>query len=257
MDETNQVELTENQMKQSVFNYVQLRLGDKMVRVELPPESYENSLTRAVEVFRTRSNAAVEESFSFLKIEKDVQIYVLPQEIQFVRQIWRRNIGDLGNAGSAVDPFSQGYLNVYILNSGRNGGLLNYELFKNYEFLTSRFFGGFINFTFNSVTKKLTLHQKPYGDIETVMLWTYNLKPLVQLLTDYRTLTFLKEYTYALCLSELGQAREKYASIPGPSGGTTLNGAALKAESAELIQKLHEDIQNYHFGEEPLGMIIG
>ena len=119
-----------DKLKNQIFDYVRFMLGDQMIEVELEPEHYENALTRAVEVFRTRSSAAVEESFAFLSTQKDVQNYTLPQEVQYVRQIWRRSLGDLGNAGTQIDPFSQGYLNVYILNSGRAGGLLNYELFK-------------------------------------------------------------------------------------------------------------------------------
>lgn len=246
-----------DKLRQGVFDYARIRLGDGMVDVDLDPVHYQNALTRAIEVFRTRSSAGVEESFAFLQTKKDVQIYTMPEEIQFVRKIWRRSLGDLGNAGTQIDPFSQGYLNVYILNSGRSGGLLNYELFKDYEFQVDRMFGGQIDFEFNSVTKKLTLVRRPYGTYETLLLQTYNLRPEVQLLTDYRSLTFIKEYTYCLAKHTLGEAREKFGQIPGPSGGVTLNGASLKAEAIAEMDKLHEDIANYRFGETPLGIIVG
>ena len=246
-----------DKLKNQVFDYVRFMLGDLMVEVELESAHYENALTRAVEVFQTRSSAAVEESFAFLSTQKDVQNYTLPQEVQYVRQIWRRSLGDLGNAGSQIDPFSQGYLNVYILNSGRAGGVLNYELFKDYEFQVDRMFGGQIDFNYNSITKKLMLIRRPYGTNEILLLQTYNLKPLCQLLVDYRSLTFIKEYTLNLCKMELGNAREKFASIPGPGGGTSLNGAALKAEAQAGMDKLHEDIEKYRFGEQPLSLIIG
>ena len=254
-EERNIVDLTK--LKNNVFDYIKLRLGDKMTEVELDPEHYENALTRSVEVFQTRSSAGVEESFAFLTTQRDIQIYTLPEEIQYVRQIWRRSLGDLGNAGSQIDPFSQGYLNVYILNSGRAGGILNYELFKDYEFQVSRMFGGEIDFNYNSITKKLTLIRRPMGTNETLLLQTYNLRPLVQLLTDYRSLTFLKEYAYCIAKHTLGEAREKFGTIPGPGGGTTLNGASLKAEAMAEMDKLHEDITNFRFGEQPTSLIIG
>ena len=254
-EERNVVDLAK--LKNNVFDFAKLMLGDKMTEVELDPEHYENALTRSVEVFQTRSSAAVEESFAFLTTQRDVQIYTMPEEVQYVRQIWRRSLGDLGNAGTQIDPFSQGYLNVYILNSGRAGGVLNYELFKDYEFQVDRMFGGQIDFNFNSITKKLTLIRRPYGTNETLLLQTYNMRPLVQLLTDYRSLTFIKEYVLCLCKWQLGQAREKFGTIPGPGGGTTMNGAQLKAEAQLGIDKLHEDIGNFRFGETPLGLVIG
>ena len=244
-------------LKESVFSYINLRLGSGMVENELDPEHYENALIRAVEVFQTRSSGAVEESFAFIKTQTGVQVYTLPEEIQYVRQIWRRSLGDLGNAGTQIDPFSQGYLNVYILNSGRAGGLLNYELFKDYEFQVDRMFGGQIDFNFNSITKQLTLVRKPYGNNETLLLQTYNLKPLVQLLVDYRSLTFIKEYAYCLAKHTLGTARSKFGSIAGPGGGTTLDGESLKNEALAEMDKLHEDISNFRFGETPTSFIIG
>jgi hypothetical protein len=245
-------------LRQKVFDYVLLRLGDKIIDVELDPEHLQNSLTRAIEVFRTRSNAAVEESFSFLRLQRDVQIYTLPEEIDFVKQIYRRTIGTMGEGdGNTFEPFQAGVLSMYLLGAGRMGGLLTFELFSQYQELTARMFGGYVDFQFNTVTKKLSIVRRPLGDGETVMLQTYNLKPEVQLLTDFRTLTFIKEYSLAVAMDILGQARSKFATIPGPGGGTSLNGEALKSQAKEMMDSLHQQIGEFRFGEAPLGLIIG
>jgi GTPase involved in cell partitioning and DNA repair len=55
----------------------------------------------------------------------------------------------------------------------------------------------------------------------------------------------------------IGQAREKFQSIAGPQGGTSLNGAALKAEAKELLDKLDEDLKNFVDGGQPLTWIMG
>ena len=244
-------------LRDKVFDYVLNILGQGMIDVELDPVHLQNALDRAIEVFRTRSSAAVEESFAFLTTQRNVQIYTLPEETETVLKIWRRSLGDLGNGGSQFDPFSQGYLNVYILNAGRSGGLLSYELFSDFQFQVDRMFGGQIDFNFNSVTKKLTLVRRPEGSGEHLLLQIYVKKPECQLLSDYKSLTFLKDYVLALSKITLGEAREKFGTIPGPSGGTNLNGAALKTEGQAMIDKLHENIQNYQYGEIPLGLLIG
>lgn len=258
MSDINEIEGVDIQkLRQEVYDYVELRLGKGMVDVELDPEHMQNSLKRAIEVFRTRSSGAVEESFAFLALQKDVQIYTLPIETECVVKIWRRSMGDLGNGGSQFDPFSQGMLNLYILNGARTGGLLSYELWSQYSFQVGRMMGAEIDFTFNSVTKKLSLIRRPLGNGESVLLQVYIKKPEYQLLADYKSLTFIKEYTLALSKITLGEAREKYGSIIGPSGGVTLNGSSLKNEGQSMIDKLHEDIQNYKFGETPLGILLG
>jgi hypothetical protein len=128
-----------------------------------------------------------------------------------------------------------------------------------------RMFGGFMNFTWNKVTKKLTLVRKqPFGGTspnnavsESVLLWVYNYKPDIMLLNDPQVFPWIQDYAYALTSMSIGQAREKFASIAGPQGGTSLNGTALKQEGQALLDKLDEEIKNYVDGGQPLTWIMG
>jgi hypothetical protein len=245
-------------LRQRVFDYVKLRLADQIVDVEVDEAHLMNNLTRSIEVFRTRSSAGVEESMSFLRLEQNQQVYTLPEEVDFVKQIYRRTIGMIGEGeGSLFEPFNAGVISASLLDNGRVGGLLSFELFSQYQELTARMFGGYIDFQFNSVTKKLTIVRRPFGSGEIILLQTYNLKPECQLLTDFRTLNFIKEHTLALTMDTLGQARGKFSQIPGPGGGASLNGEGLKAQAKEIMDKLYENIINYHYGEQPLALLIG
>ena len=81
--------------------------------------------------------------------------------MQEVRAVYRRGIGSVsGTTASQFEPFASGYLNTYMLVAGRVGGLTNYEFFVSYQKLAMRMFGGFMNYTWNRVTKKLTLIRK-------------------------------------------------------------------------------------------------
>jgi hypothetical protein len=55
----------------------------------------------------------------------------------------------------------------------------------------------------------------------------------------------------------VGEAREKFSTINGPQGGTSLNGTALKQEGQAMLDKLEVDIANYVDGGEPYSFIIG
>jgi hypothetical protein len=92
---------------------------------------------------------------------------------------------------------------------------------------------------------------------ETVMLHVFNYKPDLMLLNDQQVFPWIQDYAYALTMMSIGQAREKFQSIAGPQGGTSLNGAALKAEAKELLDKLDEDLKNFVDGGQPLTWIMG
>jgi hypothetical protein len=155
---------TLNQLRNDIIDYVRLRLGDQIVDVELDKEHYDLAIKQAMTRYRQRAGNAVEESFVFLDLLPETQEYILPSYIDTVKAIHRRGIGSVtGTTASQFEPFASGYLNTYMLVAGRVGGLLNYELFSQYQELAMTMFGGYINYTWNKVTKKLSLVRKLPG----------------------------------------------------------------------------------------------
>ncbi len=235
---------TTDQAKQQVYNYCKAMLGDGMIDVELDPLHYETALDRALATFRQRSDNAVEESWVFLTLEQDQNEYILPKEIQQVRQIFRRSVGSRtgnGAGGTTFEPFNLAYTNTYLLSSTNMGGLLTYELFAQYQELVGKMFGSYINFTWQPQSHKLVIQQRPRGE-ESVMLQCYNVRPDFAIIDDVYAGQWIKDYTLANCKMMLGQAREKFAQIAGPQGGSSLNGAAMKTEAQTEMDKLIEDL---------------
>jgi len=175
----------------------------------------------------------------------------LPAEVTEVRQVFRRTFGSIGG-DSAFDPFSSAVINTYILNLGGTGGLATWELYTQKLELAARMFGGYMNFTFNPSTKRIKLVRNITSSGETVLLWTYNMKPEVQLLTELQISQWIKDYTYANCKYMEGEAREKFQTIAGPNGGTSLNGSSMKAEAKTLMDELELELQTYADGSDPL-----
>ena len=158
--------------------------------------------------------------------------------------------------GSLFDPFSLAYTNAYLLSSSGMGGLATYDFFSQYQELVGRMFGSFIEFKWNTTSKKLTLLQRPRAE-ETVMLYSYNYRPDLNLLDDYLAKQWIKDYTLATCKFMLGEAREKFATIAGPQGGTSLNGASLKAEAQAEMEKLENEVSLAVAGGTGYGFLIG
>ena len=339
--------------RKEIEDYIRFRLGDGMVDVELDPAHYKTAIDRALMRYRQRAQNAEEESYVFLELLPETQEYILPAEIQTVRQVFRRGIGSVtGTTASQFEPFASGYLNTYMLVAGRVGGLVNYELFAQYQELAMVMFGGYINFNWNPVTKKLTIIRKipntghnykriqalsasgttagstitfqmaeawdsvavgstvaiincttagydgtytvltkdadgrvftveangnlgatsvtgfelarcniysPGNDdpAETVLLWCYNKKPDSMIFNDDRILPWIEDYALALAKHMLGEAREKFAQIAGPQGGTQLNGAALKTEAKAELEALEDELKRFIDGSQPYTWITG
>jgi hypothetical protein len=345
--------IANNVKRKEIEDYIRLRLGDGMVDVELDPDHYKLAIDRALARYRQRAQNSQEESYAFLNLLPETQEYILPSEIMEVRQIFRRGIGSVtGTTASQFEPFASGYLNTYMLVAGRVGGLTNYELFSQYQELAMKMFGGYMNFTWNPVTKKLTIVRKipntghqykrtkslsangtaigstitfemsdPWENIvegttvvilncpvagyngtytvatvdpdskvftmlsqnvlastevlgydlnktnvyspgtdfpaETVMLQLYNYKPDSMILNDYRIMPWIQDYALALAKHMLGEAREKFAQIAGPQGGTSLNGAVLKTEAKTEMDTLEEELKRFYDGSDPYTWVIG
>ena len=243
-------------MKQEVFEYAGALMGEGMVDLSLDPIHYETAYKRAVGKYRQRAQNAHEESYVWIDLEEDQDEYILPQEVTEVRQVFRRTFGSVGG-DSAFDPFSSAVINTYILNLGGTGGLATWELYTQKLELAARMFGGFMNFTFNPTTKRIRLVRNITSGGETILLWTYNLKPEVQLLTELQISQWIKDYTYANCKFMEGEAREKFQTIAGPNGGTSLNGTSMKSEASTMMKELEADLEKYVDGSDPLTWVIG
>jgi hypothetical protein len=245
-------------LKKQLIEYVQAQLGDDIIDLELDPRHYEAAYQKTLGTYRQRSQNAYEESYSFMQLQDNVNVYTLPQEVIQVRQIFRRTIGITGTGGYSFDPFGAATMNVYLLNFNQSqGGMATYDFYQQYVELAARMFGGYINYTWNPVSKKLQLIRDPKGNGETVLLWTYNLRPEIQLLADYQIGQWFRDYMVGAAKYIVGEAREKFGTIAGPQGGGTLNGAAMKTEGQTMMDKCIEDLKLYVDGSQPLTFIIG
>jgi hypothetical protein len=246
------------ELKQQLFKNVELRLGGGMIDIELDSEHYEAAYQYAIATYRQRAANAYEESYNLLTIEKDKSSYILPQEISRVRQAFRRTVGlETGPASSSFDPFSSAILNTYLLNYNQAGGMATYDLYAGYIELAARMFGGYVIYTFNPVTKEIKFVRNFKGSGEQILLWTDNLKPEITLLQDAMISNWIYSWTIGQCKMMIGEARERFATIAGPGGGTSLNGAQMKAEGAKMHEDLLLELKTYVDGSMPLTFVIG
>ena len=242
---TNDIELSS---RQKLLNEVALLLGGNIVTLGLEPEHFNVAFDVALSRYRQRSGNALEESFLFFDFQPDVGVYRLPDEVQEVRAIYRRTIGGTAG-GAAIDPFSLAFANnIYMvqnpgaLGSTGAGMLATYDFAVQFQMLAGRMFGMFVQFTYDSATKQLTLHRK-FNAAEQVCLHIYNTRPESVLLSDPYAKPWLRDMTVAWCKMILGEARSKFSTIAGPQGGFTLNGEAMKQEAKAEMERLDTELE--------------
>ena len=246
------------ELKQALFENVRLRLGGDIVDLELDPQHYEAAYNYAIKIYRQRAQNATQESYTLMTVIKNVDTYTLPQEFINVRSLFRRTVGlETGPSSTSFDPFSSAILNTYLLNYNYTGGMATYDFYAGYVELAARMFGGYVTYTFDPVTKVLRVVRDFKGTGERILIWADIQRPEEVLLQDPGAGVWIGDYILAVLKGIIGEAREKFQSIAGPGGGTSLNGAQMKAESKADQERLIQELKNYVDYSQPLTWVQG
>lgn len=250
--------LTLDELKEALFENISLRLGANIIDLELDPQHFQAAYNYAIKIYRQRAQNSTTESYTLMTVIKNVYTYTLPQEFINVRSLFRRTVGlETGPSSTAFDPFSSAILNTYLLNYNYTGGMATYDFYAGYVELAARMFGGYVNYTFNPVTKVLQVVRDFKGTGERILVWADIQRPEIELLQDPNTGIWIGDFILATCKTIIGEAREKFGTIAGPGGGTSLNGAAMKSEGKALQEALIDELKRYVDGSQPLTWIQG
>lgn len=250
--------MTLDELKQGLFSNLRYRLGDGIIDLELDPQHFEAAYNYAIKVYRQRAQNSTSESYTLMTTIKDVDTYTLPSEFINVRAIFRRSVGmESGPSSTSFDPFSSAILNTYLLNYNWAGGMATYDFYAGYVELAARMFGGYVIYTFDPVTKIIRIVRDPKGSGERVLIWADVQRPETVLLQDPGAGVWIGDYVLATLKIIIGEAREKFGTIAGPGGGTSLNGTAMKAEGAKLQEQLIDELKRYVDYSQPLTWVQG
>jgi hypothetical protein len=172
--------------------------------------------------------------------------------------LFRRTVGlETGPSSTSFDPFSSAILNTYLLNYNYTGGMATYDFYAGYVELAARMFGGYVTYTFDPVTKVLRVVRDFKGTGERILVWADVQKPETTLLQDPYSGVWIGDFMLGNLKVIIGEAREKFSSIAGPGGGTSLNGTAMKNEGKEAMANCIDELKRYVDGSQPLTWVQG
>ena len=160
--------------KNKLITEIKLRLGDGMVDVELDPEHYNSAISEAIDVLRSRSDVASEESYVFLSTQLDVpRVLIAPRSLKCKKKVFRRGVSSTSTGGTNFDPFDVAFHNMYMVQAGQIGGLAVFHAFSQYKETLGRIFGSEFDFTLTLNTKILK-NPRAQKHEEDIVIRVYN-----------------------------------------------------------------------------------
>lgn len=253
---------TQPSVTEKMIRDIQLALGVGIIDIELEDEHYHAALDFTFDRYYQRSTNATEDSFIFLEIQPNVQVYTLPEEVIVVMDVYRRGWGG-HHGGVQIDPFSLAFINnLYMIqNPGALGGsgpgvLATYDFAMQFQEQAGKMFGRDVQYTFDPVSKRIAF-QRRFSATESILLYVNNVRPREVLMRDPFAKPWIRDYAIARCKFILGEARSLFANLGGPQGGVTLNGDAMKADAKEEMERLENELKNFIDAKKGMPFIIG
>jgi hypothetical protein len=243
--------LPKNQRMTEFFYGCNLSLGGDGIDIDLSENDYRFCFNRAMNEFRALSTRSIYESYGFLNLEPNVQVYRLHRAVDNVMQIHRkRALFDSNNSG--FDYFSQIAAGMIYPGSQPGGylGIATYDFALQYEETLNRLFARDIRFQYYNWNQTLYLQQVP-RDWEMVVMRCAVLKTIIELLDDHWSFLWLQKYTTAMAKTILGAKWGKLAQVPGAQGGVQYNWQKLAEEGNQEIKDCKQSIYNLEDGGTP------
>ena len=223
----------------TIKDYVLAKLGHPVIDVELDDFQIQICVDEAISKLEYHAPDWMTQ-YAVFKTEANKNVYELPQEIAYnLNDCWyRRDFFKFGaNPGSLEFDFAI----MFFTNTGlfNNYNVSQYLLMQQYLKQVKNVLGQMS--TWQLVNNKfLHIWPVPENNDEDVLLEFRAFDPNT---LHHAYKSWLQRYTLALAKEILGGIRGKYATLPGPGGGTRLNGAELSAEAQREKEMLVEELK--------------
>jgi len=240
------------QARQQMIESIKMQLGYPVVCVELVENHYNIAINNALMELRHRVDSAYNKQYFFLQIHQFQDIYYLndpasgTDKIVDVLKIHRLNM--LGLVNFAPDNiYAQQFLNQFYA-PGVSYDLVSIHLISAMSETFELLFAGSVAFNWREARREMQIYRK-FGTPEKVLIECSCEKPEQELLQDRWVKQWIAQWARAACMMMLAQIRGKYATLPGPGGGLSMNASELMAEGQRLQEDCLRQIQDFEVGQ--------
>ncbi len=232
-----------NDFNSTIRDYVLAKLGHPVIDVELDDFQIQICLDEAKSKLEYHAPDWMTQYATF-SASAGVNVYELPQEVaDNLNDVWYKR--DFFKFGASPGSLEYDFSIMFFTNTGlfNNYNVSQYLLMQQYLKQVKNVLGQMA--TWQLVNNKyLHLWPKPESNGEEVLLEFRAFDPTT---LHHAYKSWLQRYTLALSKEILAGIRGKYQTLPGPGGGTRLNGNELayqaKDEKEMLIEELLSSIE--------------
>jgi hypothetical protein len=228
---------------QTIKDFILARLGFPTVRVELTDFQIQTCIDEAISKLEYHAPHWMNQ-YAVFNTSASINVYELPPAvINNLTDVWYKK--QLFTLGATPGSLEYDFAIMFFTNTGlfNNYNVSQYLLMQMYLKQINKVLGR--GTTWNIINNKyLQIYPVPDSTDEVILefrgLDANTIHPAYK--------NWLQRYSLAVSKEILGRARSKYETLPGPGGGTRLDGQVLLQESKEekalLLEELVMEIEN-------------
>lgn len=247
LNSTNEQDVVESsEFEQSVKDFILARLGAPTVRVELTNYQIKTCIDEAISKLEYHAPFWMTQ-YAVFDASSNINVYELPEQVaRNLTHVWYRN--NLFTLGATPGSLEYDFAIMFFTNTGlfNNYNVGQYMLMQMYLKQISKVLGLGTSWT---VVGGKYLHLNPVPDSSQAVILEFRGLDTNTVIPAYRN--WIQRYSLACAKEILGRVRSKYQTLPGPGGGSRLDGEALLVEAREdkqiLLEELISEIENPPF----------
>lgn len=236
-----------NEERLMIADNIRRRLGHPTMIVELTNDQINDAIDRALRVLRTQTSVAYHRKVGFMEMKPRTNSYIMSNKkygydkiVDFMK-IYRLNSSFMSVIGN--DQI-YGQLILQQLYQAGSFDLVSYHLISQQIELLQKMFAGHVQFNWYERTRELTVYNL-FSKREIVLIDVIIERSENELFVDRVLQNWIERYALAECREMLADIRGKFATLPGASGGISLNASDLMQRATEEKERCMQEINDF------------
>jgi hypothetical protein len=238
--------------RSNLIDILKKQLGYPVVCVELIEDHFNIAIDNALQELRRRTDIAYRKEYFFMTIMKSQDVYYLndpstgTDKIVDVQKIHRLNMLGLVNF-TPDNIYAQQFLNQFYA-PGVGYDLVSIHLIHALSETYTQLFAGDVAYNWREAARELKIYRR-FATNEKVLVECSCEKLEQELLVDRWAQQWIQQWAEAELMLILAQIRGKFATLPGPGGGLSLNADTLITQAQQYQEDCLRQIRDFEVGQ--------